>query len=85
MMAQQLGCVSLQLDEHHSFLPLLLVVASLLPFSLITFSSSAQELFPKKELYHVWILAGEKLDAGLNQKLEARIVKVGVQIGLRLW
>ena len=57
----------------------------LVSFSLITFSSSAQELFPKKELYHVWILAGEKLDAGLNQKLEARIVKVGVQIGLRLW
>ena len=54
-------------------------------FIFVATASSAQELFPKKELYHVWILAGEKPDAGLNQKVEARIVKVGVRIGLRLW
>jgi hypothetical protein len=33
-------------------------------FIFIGTGSSAQELFPKKELYHFWILAGEKLDAG---------------------
>lgn len=27
-------------------------------------TAKAQELFPKKELYHVWILAEQKLDAG---------------------
>lgn len=39
----------------------LLFILSVISLSTIT---NAQELFPKKELYHVWILAEEKLDAG---------------------
>ena len=38
----------------------LLLILNVLLFS----TSKAQELFPKKELYHVWILAEQKLDAG---------------------
>jgi len=34
-------------------------------FTFISINCSAQELFSKKELYHVWIVAEEKLDAGL--------------------
>jgi hypothetical protein len=36
----------------------------ILSFSFLSITGKAQELFPKKELYHVWILAEEKLDAG---------------------
>ncbi|WP_025763911.1 hypothetical protein [Dyadobacter tibetensis] len=36
----------------------------LLFISLSTAQVWAQEMFPKKELYHVWILAGEDLDKG---------------------
>lgn len=34
-------------------------------FTLISINCSAQELFNKKELYHVWIVADQKLDSGL--------------------
>jgi hypothetical protein len=37
----------------------------LLTLTSISIKSNAQELFPKKELYHIWVLADEKLDAGL--------------------
>ena len=36
----------------------------ILSFFFLTNTNKAQELFPKKELYHIWILAEEKLDAG---------------------
>lgn len=36
----------------------------LILISFLSVKGFAQELFPKKELYHVWILAGEDLDAG---------------------
>ncbi|MCF0059204.1 hypothetical protein [Dyadobacter sp. CY356] len=36
----------------------------ILSFIFLSITSKAQELFPKKELYHVWILAEQKLDAG---------------------
>ncbi|WP_159477883.1 hypothetical protein [Dyadobacter sp. 3J3] len=39
----------------------LLVILSIVFLSTTT---KAQELFPKKELYHIWILAEQKLDAG---------------------
>lgn len=36
----------------------------ILLIAFLSTTTQAQELFPKKELYHVWILAEEKLDLG---------------------